>query len=105
MKRKSTTFEVEPRVGMGATIQAYSDSYACTIIQVLYNSKRLVLQEDKATRTDNNGMSESQSYDYSPDPNGKVYFATKRKDGSFRLVGQTSLVSLDVRKKYHDYSF
>lgn len=95
--------EVQPLVGMGATISHWSDRTACTVIEV--SGKRITLQEDLDTRTDNNGMSESQSYSYAPDPNGRIFHATLRKDGVYRISKSTEIVTLGVRRKYHDYSF
>lgn len=103
MKKKSTTSE--PFIGQGATIYWWSDRTPCTVIQITHNGNRLVLQEDTAIRTDNNGMSESQTYEYETNPNGTIYHATRRQNGAFRLTGQTTLVSLGDRQKYHDYSF
>lgn len=105
MKKKSTTSNIEPSVGMGVTIQFWSDSYAGTIIQVLSNGKKLIIQEDNAIRTDSNGMSESQTYSYSPKPDGQIFHASKRKDGKYKLVTKENVVVLGVRKRYHDYSF
>jgi hypothetical protein len=92
-------------IGMGATIQVGSDSYPATVIQVTNNGKRVVVQEDIATRVDTNGMSESQQYTYEPNPNGTIYIATLRKDGRWRVTGGKTPVSLGFRRKYYDYSF
>ena len=95
----------EPQIGMGATIQHWSDRSAATIIQITHNGKRIVLQRDNATRIDQNGMSESQEYSYKRDETGELFFATKRQDGTFRLVGTRTIVSLGVRNEYYDFSF
>ena len=103
--KKNVTVSNLPMVGTGATISFYSDRVAVTIIQVTHKGKRLVLQRDKATRTDHNGMSELQEYNYETDTNGAIYTATLRKDDSYRLVGGTERVSLGVRREYYDFSF
>lgn len=96
----------EPIVGMGVTINFYSDSKAATLIQVTHKGKRIVLQQDKSIRVDNNGISETQTYNYETDTNGTIYIATLRKDGRYRLVGATgSTITLGVRREYYDYSF
>jgi hypothetical protein len=92
-------------IGMGATIQVGSDSYPATVIQVTNNGKRVVVQEDLATRVDDNGMSESQEYTYQPNPQGTIYIATLRKDGRWRVTGGKTPVSLGFRRKYYDFSF
>lgn len=97
--------EVQPLVGMGVTIQHWSDRGVGTIIQISHSDKRLVIQEDKTIRTDKNGMSEFQSYSYQRDPNGQIHIATLRKDGRYRISKTKRLVSLDVRNAYHDFSF
>lgn len=104
MKRKSTTSN-GPEVGMGATIHVGSDSYPATIIQITQNGKRIVIQEDDATRVDDNGMSESQDYAYQANPNGTIHIATLRKDGHYRLTGEKTPVSIGIRRRYYDFSF
>ncbi len=104
MKKKSTTSNM-PTIGMGATIQVGSDSYPATVIQVTRNGKRVVVQEDIATRIDNNGMSESQEYTYQPNPEGTIHIATLRKDGRYRETGGKTPISIGFRRKYYDYSF
>ncbi len=105
MKKKSTTSNPMPTIGMGATIQVGSDRYPGTVIQVTQNGRRVVIQEDDATRTDNNGMSESQEYTYQTNPNGRLYIATLRKDGRYRLMGEKTPVYIGKRNKYYDFSF
>lgn len=105
MKRKSTTSNTMPTIGMGVTIQYHSDREAGTIIQVTQNGRRIVIQEDSATRTDSNGMSESQTYEFSPNPEGTTHIATLRKDGTYRLQGSKERVYLGTRDKYYDFSF
>jgi hypothetical protein len=105
MTKKNVTVSNIPMVGIGATISFHSDRVATTLIQVTHKGKRLVLQRDKATRTDHNGMSESQNYNYERDENGQIYTATYREDGSYRLTGGTERVSLGVRREWYDFSF
>lgn len=104
MKKKLTISEL-PTVGMGATIHVGSDSYPGTVIQVTRNGQRVVIQEDVATRVDNNGISESQDYTYEPNLNGEIYIATLRQDGSYRVTGSRMPVSIGFRRKYLDPSF
>lgn len=104
MKKKSTTSNI-PTVGMGATIHVGSDSYPATVIQVTRNGKRVVVQEDTATRIDSNGMSESQQYTYEPNPQGTIHIATLRKDGRYRETGGKTPISIGSRRKYYDFSF
>jgi len=100
-----TVEQLQPYEGMGATINHWSDRTAATIIQITHNGKRLILQTDKTTRLDNNGMSEDQDYSYERDPEGQIYIATLRKDGRYRVSHTKQLVSLGHRSFYYDYSF
>lgn len=97
--------EIIPTVGMGATLNYWSDRSAGTIIQVERNGKRIIIQMDKSIRTDQNGMSECQDYEYQRDEQGDIFIATLRKDGRYRVSKSSTSVSLDVRSTYYDYSF
>ena len=96
-----------PEVGMGATHLMWSDRQAYTIIEVK-SPTRLVVQRDTATRTDNNGMSDSQGYEYTPNPDGVIRTITLRKNGRWYQVGDTikgTPFAIGYRKEYYDYSF
>jgi hypothetical protein len=98
-----------PVVGMGATELWYSDRKAGTVVEVNAKGTRLVWQEDKATRTDTNGMSDSQAYSYEANPEGTKVVYTLRKNGRWVAQGQGAKngrsLSLGNRSAYHDYSF
>lgn len=97
--------EVAVEVGMGATVVSWTDRHAGTVIEVNASGSRIVVQEDTATRTDGNGMSDSQSYTFERNENGRTWVATRRKDGSYRLVGGKTRVLLGHRDKYFDFCF
>ncbi len=103
MKKNVTS--VKPEKGMGATICHWSDRTPATVIDISPTGFKITLQEDKATRTDNNVMSDDQDFEYEIDPNGRIFQATLRKDGRYRLLGCKELVSLGKRRKYYDFSF
>ncbi len=90
-----------PVVGIGATECMYTDRKAGTVVEV--GTRHVMFQEDVSKRTDKNGMSEVQSYEYSRNPE-----APKRM---FRLtikgyVSDTgSCLAIGYRNTYHDYSF
>ena len=70
------TKEKQPVVGMGATEYMWSDRHAMTVTEVHKNWRGkdfdiVVVQQDHAKRKDNNGMSDCQSYEYTPNPDGK----------------------------------
>lgn len=99
------TKSVTPEVGMGATRISFSDRHAFTITRV--EGKKLWATPDIAKRTDNLGMSDSQSYDYTTDPDALEYLFTLRKDGRWH-EGTTlrgSILCIGYRNHYHDYGF
>lgn len=105
----------EPTVGMGATILSWSDRYPATIIEVNHKKRYIVVQEDDAERIDNNGISESQVYKYSPNPNSSKRIYRKMKNGRWqehyvnretnRLIKGSGYLSIGEREKFHDFSF
>ena len=90
-----------PKVGMGATILMWTDRKACTIVKV--TPTQIHVQEDKATRTDSNGMSESQTYNYERDQQAPVLVFRLTKRGYRNNCGNG--ISIGHRAAYHDYSF
>lgn len=96
-----------PEVGMGATKLCWTDRHAYTIVEVV-NPKKIVVQADKVTRTDSNGMSESQSYSFERNPEGQKATLTLRKNGAWIEQGDSikgTVYALGYRSEYHDYSF
>lgn len=92
-------------VGIGVTMLSWTDRTPGTIVEVGKNY--IKIQEDFYKRTDNNGMSDEQDYEYSPNPNGSIrtykknrlgkYTSNGKKDGSGLIIGH--------RERYFDYSF
>lgn len=106
----------EPVVGMGATLLSWTDRHPATVIEVNQKKRYIVVQEDDAVRLDSNGMSESQAYEYSSNPNGSKSIYRKNRKGEWvshvinpdtgRLVQRRSAgLLLGERDKYHDFSF
>lgn len=100
--------QLAPEVGMGATELMYTDRHACTIIAVK-SPTRIVLQRDTATRSDENGMSDSQRYEYAPNPEAAKFEASLRKNGRWIKSGESArngtTIAIGFRKEYHDYGF
>ena len=101
-------------VGDGVTLNYYSDEEPATVIEIEPKGKWIKVQRDTAVRTDNNGMSDCQSYEFSRDENGRIqtFYKTRRKDftlftdtGKFTYNNYGIYLSLKVRRKYFDYSF
>lgn len=97
-----------PEVGMGVTMLSWTDRHPATIIEVSKSGKKITIQEDSWTRTDNNGMSDAQSYTFERDPNGYTAEYSLRKNGRWVAVGSPqngSSLLVGHRSKYYDYSF
>lgn len=100
----------EPVEGMGATIVLWTDRHAATItgVRVIRGVRTVFVQEDIATRTDKNGLSESQEYSYAPNPEAREQAFTLRQNGAYVERGEpmtgTRLV-IDERDAYEDPSF
>lgn len=95
----------KPEVGLGCTICMYSDRHAATVVEVSKSGRQIVVQRDKATRTDGNGMSDSQSYTYERDPNGAKTRFSLRKNGAWREVKGGDGLRLGTRDEHYDFSF
>lgn len=97
---------LKPEIGMGCTLLYFTDRYAATIINVSKSGKAVTVQEDKAIRTDKNGMSDSQSYRYERNPKGRTYSFSLRKDGTWKMrKSNHPTLHIGSRNHYHDYSF
>lgn len=97
-----------PAVGAGATLLMWSDRHAGTIVEVSPNGKRVGFQQDEAIRTDKNGMSDSQTYEYKPNPQAGIQYFTLRKNGAWVREGESmkgTRITIGVRNEYHDFSF
>jgi len=94
-----------PAVGDGVTMCFFSDRHACTVIK--RTAKTVTVQRDKATRSDGNGMSDAQSYEYERDPGGATYVFSLRKNGTWRQRGDSDRGTRLVagRREYYDFSF
>ena len=92
-------------VGMGATCVYHSDRHAYTVIAVAKNGKRCTVQRDVASLTSKPGPGEHQDYDFSPDPNGTVRVLSRRKNGTWRVVGDSQLFIVGTRSEFYDHSF
>lgn len=99
------TRQPEPEVGMGATMLSWTDRHAGTVVEIVrYKSSGrinyIVVQSDEAIRTDKNGMSECQNYEYRRNPLGSTHrYVANRKTGKFKHL------LLGHRDNYYDYSF
>lgn len=95
--------------GMGVTERIGSDRYVYTITEVLLAGCELVLQQDRMFRVDDNGQSESQIWEYEPNPVGKQIRITLRAGGYYNRKQTTGRPSyhydIGYRWGYLDPSF
>lgn len=95
----------EPVVGMGATELCYSDRHPYTVVEIV-SAKKIIVQRDHYTRTDDRGMSDMQDYEYSPNPHAPKVEAKLYKDGHWHLYNSKgNVLMLGRREEYYDYSF
>lgn len=105
----------DAKVGDGATVHFYSDSEACTVIS--RTKKTITLQVDDAELINGNELvfvkggfaahcanQEIQKYKYSENKNGKIYKASRRKNGDY-VVQNSALKVTFGRRKFRDYNF
>lgn len=92
-------------VGDGMSLSPYTDWTPYTVIERRDTPKGFVLtlQEDEAIRIDNNGMSDSQTYEYRRDPNGCI--RTVRWNPRSNCLSADGYRIAFGRHAYHDYSF
>lgn len=96
----------EPEVGMGVTVFGYSDRHAGTITRVSASKREFWFRHDIAARTDANGMSDSQTYEFTPDPAApeiRVKLSSSKKHPGWKCEG--GRVAIGYRSEYYDYSF
>jgi hypothetical protein len=91
-----------PTVGSGATLVMWSDTHAYTVSRVSASGKSFWMKRDNAERVDHNGMSDSQDYRYTPQPDAPEEHVRMTKRG-WMCRGQ--LVRVGYRREYYDYTF
>jgi hypothetical protein len=72
------------------------------------------VQEDDAKRIDNNGISESQQYEYTPNPDSPIQYFRNKNDSwesvyfdmdTNRFKKGSGSILIGHREKYYDFSF
>lgn len=116
---RATVGQPEPVVGMGVTFLSWTDRDPGTIVEIHKDKAGQVIEfvarYDKAKRVDGNGMSEVQSYEFEPDPNG-AHRRYRYRAGQWRQVrmgekgrlvfaDKSQSIRLGERDKYYDFSF
>lgn len=105
-----------PEIGEAATLLSFTDRSPATVVETFTRGKfqYVVVQADDFRRIDKNGLSESQTYEYTPNPDG--YKSTFRMtdtgwQGVYRDVNTGRFrktsggIMIGRRDKYYDPSF
>lgn len=122
---RSTKGQPTPTIGMGATLLLFSDRCPGTVVfisRICHHGGAISgvvvgVQGDNAKRTDDNGMSEMQTYEFTRNLDGGIsYFRFDAKKGwrgvqinpdtdRWVLSGGGMGLRIGERDKYYDYSF
>ena len=92
-----------------ATVFAYSDRYACTVISV--SDKEIIVSEDIAKCVNESGIYGNQQWEYTFNENGRRFVFRQvrsgRLKGQWRENGLSSglAVTFLYKEKYYDPSF
>ncbi len=100
--RRCLVSQIKP--GIGATKLSGSDLYPFTIIEVSKTGKRVNVQADTYIRTDKNGQSESQTYEYARKIDNPIITLLPRKNGTWHNKNAGTFI-LGERKAYQDPNF
>lgn len=92
-----------PKVGMGCTILSWTDRIPATIVSVSKSGKSFEFTYDDYHRTDTNGLSENQTYEYTSRPDGVRNKARLCKDKRYKCHGR--IVIVGIRERYEDPHF
>jgi len=108
----------EPVVGMGATMLHWTDRTPGTIFRVFAVGKSTFVEvrEDNKTRTDENGMSDAQSYSFKTNVNGHARTFKRKANGQWVQVYKSNDTGrwlqsdgcglrIGERSAYYDFSF
>jgi hypothetical protein len=102
--------QISPEVGMGVTILSWSDRHPGTIVKV-YPDGSFDVQEDNYKRIDDNGMSETQEYEYTPNPEAYVrHFGPVKRGKDKGAIRENckkggQAIRIGRRERYYDFSF
>lgn len=124
---RATVGQPDPAVGMGATILCWTDRHAATITRVyevrcrvgkeVHSLLHVEVKQDIATRTDKNGFSENQDWDYQPNPKAATeYFRlqegrwrqleqSEKKGRALKLIKGGHGLRIGEREEYYDPCF
>ena len=107
-----------PELGGGATLSNGRDREGGTVIGTFTKGRfqYVSVQEDSKKRVDNNGMSEDQTYEYTSNPNGRIYnfrleekgwveVVLNKETGRWNKPSYGERVFFGARRAFYDFSF
>ena len=97
--------QIKAEVGMGCTINEFSDSHAATITRVSPSGKTIWYRQDIATVNEGSCQDGSAKYAYKFNENGIDEKATLRSSGQYRSTGTDYLITLGGRHEFYDPTF
>jgi hypothetical protein len=100
----------------GATLLSWSDRHPATVVDMYKQGKfeYIVVQHDDYKRIDQNGLSESQTYEYTQNKNAatetfritdKGFVKVYKDSETGRFKKTVGGLSVGRREKYYDFSF
>lgn len=100
----------------GATLLSWSDRHPATVVNMYKKGKfeYIVVQHDDYKRTDNNGLSESQTYEYTRNKDAatetfritdKGFMKVYQDPDTGRFKKTVGGLTVGRREKYYDFSF
>jgi hypothetical protein len=95
--------EIKVNIG-GATLVVGSDRYPYTVVDISKAGNRVTIQADRF-KVLHKGFTEDQSYEYSRNTEGQKILVSLRRDGKWKVAGESTLVVMGVRQAYIDPSF
>lgn len=90
-----------PAIGYGATVCGANDRHGATVVGKTPSGRTVFVQRDKATRTDDNGMSQSQEYTHARDTSADRERFDRQSNGSYKSKRTGAVLWIGERHTYH----
>lgn len=96
---------IEVKEGMEATLHVGSDCYPYIVIDVLRRGQQIILQAMETKPAPNSDFYNNQKWITTPNPNGKIIKANKKRRNGHYYVEKYMPVSFGKARMYQDPSF
>lgn len=98
----------KPEIGMGATEYCWSDRHAYEVVAIK-DDRHITVRRLDYKRVDENGMSDSQDYEFYSNENNRTCELFLTKQGTWKeRIGRSlgcNIFGIGVAREYYDYSF